>query len=124
MIFSINDFEIISTKLQDATWASLLANLSPGDFESVLAHVNMDIDQPRVAELLARQMGSRFSCEHCKVAAQNSAEWNKTTTIQRLLPFCVDITANNVVILGVLSEWERTVTRNAFELEISRRQRG
>jgi hypothetical protein len=124
MIFSINDFEIMSTKLQDATWASLLANLSPDDFGSVLAHVNMDIDQPRVAELLARQMGSKFRCEHCKVAAQNAAEWNKTTTIQRLLPFCVDITANSDAILGVLSEWERTVTKHAFELEISRRQRG
>jgi hypothetical protein len=124
MIFSIDDFAIISTKLQDAAWASLLANLSPGDFGSVLAHVNMDIDQPRVAELLARHMGSKFRCEHCKVAAQNAAEWNKSTTIQRLLPFCVDITANNDVILGVLSEWERTVTRSAFELEISRRQRG
>jgi hypothetical protein len=126
MIFSINDFEIISTKLQDPTWAwaSLLANLSPDDFGSVLAHVNMDIDQPRVAELLARHMGSKFRCEHCKVAAQNAAEWNKTTTIQRLLPFCVDITANSDAILGVLSEWERTVTKHAFELEISRRQTG
>jgi hypothetical protein len=124
MIFSINDFEIVSTKLQDASWASLLANLSPGDFGSVLAHVNMDIDQPRVAELLARRMGSKFRCEHCKAAAQNAAEWNKTTTVQRLLPFCVDFTANNGIILEVISEWDRMVTRNAFELEISRRPRG
>jgi hypothetical protein len=66
MTCSINDFDILSQRLQDDRWSFLLSRICAYEFVSMLAHVNMDADQPRVAELLARYISSscRFTCEY------------------------------------------------------------
>ena len=114
MAFSINDFEIICRKLRDSQWRDRLASITPDEFGSILAHVNLDSDQPRVAAVLANAVNS-FTCTHAKVGILNSAEWNRSTTVQKILPFCVDIVSNHGIVLEALTQWEVEVTRSAFE---------
>jgi hypothetical protein len=122
MRYSISDYDIILRKLSDTQWMELLSGLTPDEFGSVLAHVNMDSDQPRVAETLAQCIGSQFTCAHCRAAAQNGADWNTSALVQSLLPYCVDIVTNHQVILSALSEWDQTVCRRDVDIAISRRQ--
>jgi hypothetical protein len=93
----------------------MLALIWPDGYGNILAHVNLDIDQPRVAAVLANHLGPRFTCQFVKAAAQNAAEWNRATTVQRLIPYCVDITTNQHIVLDVLSDWEQTILRHDFE---------
>jgi hypothetical protein len=125
MTCSINDFDILSQRLQDDRWSFLLSRICAYEFVSMLAHVNMDADQPRVAELLARYYSSscRFTCEYAREAAKNATDWNCSTTVQRLLPYCVDIEINYNRIREVLSEWDQTILRSDFEQAVARKSR-
>ena len=115
MMYSINDYDIILRKIQDSTWRELLQELSPEDLGGILAHVNRDTDQPRVADLLATQvLRNRFTCDFGKAVILNTAEWNRPTMVKRILPLCVDVEINYGQIQDVLSEWEKAVTQEDF----------
>jgi hypothetical protein len=122
MTFSINDFEIICGKLRDENWANLLSLITPDEFGSIIAHVNLEMDQPRVAVVLANTIGYRFTCEYGRAAVNNVADWNRPTTALKILPYCVDIVTNHGIIREVLTDWEQTVTYREFELCIRRRE--
>ena len=124
MRYSISDYQIILQKLEDPQWMQLLSQVSPEDFGSILAHVNMDSDQPRVAETLAQCIGTRFSCAHCRAAAQSGSDWNTSAIVQSLLPYCVDIVHNHQVLRSGLSDWDQTVCARDIDIAISRRMQG
>jgi hypothetical protein len=126
MMFSIDDYDIICNKLNDPNWVQLLAKLTPDDFGRVLAHVNRDSDQPRIAEMLALHVAAHnpntwLTCRHVVLAAINAADWNKTNTIQRILPHCSDLVENYGQIQQVLSDWEWTVLKSDVEQLLSER---
>ena len=109
MTYSVYDYDIISSKLQDPGWANLLGSISTEQYGSILAHVNMDIDQPRVAVMLAEHMGPRFVCSFCISAANNASDSSRTVMVERLLPLCADVMENYSSVREVLNEWEQTV---------------
>ena len=83
--------------------------------------VNVEFDQPRVAELLAPHIngGSNFNCQFAAAAVRSTSEWNRATMAQRLLPFCIDLSVNHHLIENELHEWDRVVTRRDFEAAIA-----
>lgn len=121
-MFPLFFLEIISNKLRDQNWASLLSLISPDEYGSIIAHVNLDMDQPRVAEVLANNM-SRFTCEHVRAAAKNAADWGRATMVQRVLPYCVDVVDNHGMLQEGLTLWEQTITNGDFERAICERDR-
>lgn len=121
MLASMDDYELIQAKCHDPEWRNILSSLSPNDFGSVIGHVNLDFDQPRVASFLASQIVSKFvfTCEHCKAALRNTTDWNRVTMVQRLLPFCCDLGHERNAITNELTPWELTLTANDFALALA-----
>lgn len=115
MVFSISDYDIISTKLRDPNWSLVLSQITAEQYGSILAHVNMDTDQPRVALLLAKHLGTKFNCDYGQSAAKNAAEWTRTTTVKEILPYCIDLQANHHKITAELSAWDQTVIRRDLD---------
>lgn len=114
MVSSVNDYSLISERLTQSEWKVVFKNLQPADYGSIVAHVNNDVDQPRVAALLAECI-ARFTCSHCIQALCNTADWNRTTVVIKLIPLCVDLQSQKDTILAELSPWEMTVTAEDFE---------
>ena len=114
---SVEDYDIISTKLQDPGWAALFSRISAPDFGSIISHVNVDHDQPRVAALLAPAVnGGNFTSEYCAAAVKSTALWNRLTLLERLVPYCVDLRENNRLIRSELSEWDQIIaSRSMFD---------
>lgn len=118
MMASVDDYDIITDKLQDPEWSSLLAAITPDEFGTILAHVNVDFDQPEVASLLAHSLNNRggnFTCDYCVAAIHNSAECSRLTTVQQLLPLCTNIQTCHAQITSELTEWENVILTQDFE---------
>jgi hypothetical protein len=117
MVFSVNDYDILSARLRDPAWLPIFQAVSPQDLGMIIAHVNVDFDQPKVAALLAQHIngGSYFTCHYAAEAVKNTAEWNRSTMATRLIPMCVDISTHHALIRSELNEWERTVTARDFQ---------
>jgi hypothetical protein len=117
MVFSVNDYDIISARLRDPEWVPVFQAMSPQDLGMIIAHVNVDFDQPKVATLLAQNIngGRYFTCHYAAEAVKNTAEWNRSTMATRLIPMCVDISTHHALIRSELNEWERTVTARDFQ---------
>lgn len=118
MVSSVNDYSLISERLTQSEWKVVFENLQPSDYGSIVAHVNNDVDQPRVAALVAESI-ARFTCSHCVQALCNTADWNRTTVVIKLVPLCVDLQSQKDTILAELSPWEMTVTAQDFERAVS-----
>jgi hypothetical protein len=117
MTSSINDVDMIEQKLRDPEWVRLLESLSAEEFGSVVAHVNIDFDQTRVAAMLVPYVngGNNFTCRYAAAAVKYASEWNRSNMAQRLVPLCVDIASNHELIRAQLTEWEQVVTGRDFE---------
>ena len=109
MLVSIEDYDIIRCKLQDSGWLTLFENLRPAEFGNIIAHVNIEFDQPRVAALLALVVHPNFTCQHCAAAVKSTAEWNRPSMVERLTPFCTDLAHNHHLIRAELSEWDQII---------------
>lgn len=56
MSLSISDYDILSNKLRDPIWSTVLSHITAKEFGQILTHVHMDMEQPRVAVLLAKHL--------------------------------------------------------------------
>lgn len=123
MLFSVDDFDIVCNKLEDPEWRPILFRISPDEFGSMLAHVNMDHDQPKVAAVVAAQlsMESNFTCQHVIHALRNAADWTRVSIMQRLLPFCSDLLESKELLKEELTPWELTVLAGDLEKAIFNR---
>jgi hypothetical protein len=123
MFASINDYEIIERKMTYPRWRNIFSDLTPTEFGPIIAHVNIDSDQPRVALLIAKRIhgGHYFSCEYVIEALKNSAEWNRPSMVSFLLPYCIDILTGYQSIKDVLNEWELTITDADFKEAIRKK---
>lgn len=117
MLVSVEDFEIIREKLSNQRWKSLFSLISPSDFGSIIAHVNVDFDQPRVAALLAPHLNggdNNLSCAYAAAAVRSTSAWNRASMAEKLVPSCLDLRENGQLIKNELSEWDRVITEQLF----------
>lgn len=121
MLASINDYDIISLKVQDPGWRLVFESLTPEQFGNIIAHVNMDHEQPRVALLLVPYVNggnNSFTCAYCVAALRNTAEWNRAAMVEKLLPYCRDVAESHTLIRTELSEWEQMTTAQYFDVAL------
>jgi len=109
MLICVEDLDIIRTKLQDPSWKYVLERLTAEELGTIVALVNLDFDQPRVASTLAAVIGERFTCAHCAAAIENTSDWNRMAMVERLVPYCVDLVEGQHWIRAKLTEWELVV---------------
>jgi len=122
MLVSVEDYEIIQNKFHDMKWRTLLEGISADEFGTIIGHVNVDSDQPRVATLLASAINDGniniFTCQYCVAALKNASQWIRPKMVEVLVPFCIDLAENQNLIQANLSEWEQLITapsmRNAL----------
>jgi len=117
MTMSIDDYDALSQRLEKEDDA-LLSNITVKQFESIVAHVKLDADRPRVASLLAQHIGAKFTCEYAEVAAK-STDWNRASIVKAILPNCVDIKTNHDIIRKSLTDWDLAVVRQDIEKAIA-----
>jgi hypothetical protein len=108
---SVNDFDIIASKIKDIEWAIILASLTPEEFGDIIGHINLEFSQPRVGAFLARHVAEGFTFAHCVAAVQNTSESFRPNMVRALLPYCVDLVQEHQqTIRGEeLSEYEQLI---------------
>ena len=62
----------------------LLESLSPADFGTIVGEVNLEFDQPKVAELLAKQLRGGVTAAHIIEANRKAAENQPPSIIAKL----------------------------------------
>lgn len=112
---SVVDFDLVRQRTTDSEWKSVFEGMTPAHYGKIVKQVDLDFDQPKVAEEMARVMGDKFTCAHVIAAVRGATEWNRSTIVEKTLQFCVDLKQNKDNILQELSQWEKTVTERAFE---------
>jgi hypothetical protein len=113
---SMNDFDIIANLMKDMKWSILLGDLDPEEFGTIIAHVNLEFSQARVATFLARHIAEGFTCAHCVAAVQNTTEAFRAMMVEALLPYCVDLAENHELIRAQLSQFEQlSITMSTVE---------
>ena len=98
-------------------WRPLLENLSPADFGTVVGEVNLEFDQPKVAELLGKQLRGGVTAAHIIEANRKAAENQPPTIVTKLAPLCVDLHDNVDAIEAGLSEWDKILSKRALRPE-------
>jgi hypothetical protein len=117
MSSSLDDFDVISSKLESVEWRAIFAALTPTEFGIIIAHVKQDFDQPKVAECLASHLlveTGTFSCDYCLSALNAAASWNRIPMVQRLLAFCTDVAEYHEIISSELTPWELNIMGDDF----------
>jgi hypothetical protein len=112
---SIHDYEVI--KARRAEYRLLYSSLTPKELGQIVVNVSM-AHQVQVAVLLARYVvmyKSSFTCAHCVEAIKKTSSYFRTNMAETLLPFCQDIEINRHLVEAELNDWERCVTKRAFE---------
>ena len=92
----------------------LLETLSPADFATVVGGVNLEFDQPKVAELLAKQLRGGVTAAHIIEANRKAAENQPPSIIAKLAPLCVDLRDNVDAIEAGLSQWDKILSKRAL----------
>uniref|UniRef100_A0A7S1ZE28 Arrestin C-terminal-like domain-containing protein n=1 Tax=Trieres chinensis TaxID=1514140 RepID=A0A7S1ZE28_TRICV len=116
MVASVDDYDIVSSKIQDPDWKQLFMSLDPDGFGGIICHVNKEVDQPRIGSLIAPVINNgNFTCAHCKAALKSTNEWNRIAMVQHLLPFCVDLENGESSIRLELTDWENVVLDDDFK---------
>eukprot|EP00978_Attheya_sp_CCMP212_P002831 scaffold5824_cov54-Attheya_sp.AAC.1 len=87
MVSSVQDYDIISRKLADSAWMPIFSSLTPSQYGTIILHVNVAFDQPKVAVLVATSFDKEshpFTCEFLVQAVRNTEEWNRTVMVVTL----------------------------------------
>lgn len=122
MAASVNDYDMLTRRLQQPQWRCIFESLSPEQFGRIIKSVTLDFDQPRVARLLVPVLngGNNFTCPYFISALKNTEMWNRIAMVQVLLAQCRDLASGHHVVTSELSEWERTVTARDFAAALAR----
>ena len=102
-----------------AGWRPLLESLSPADFGTIVGQVNLEFDQPKVAELLAKQLRGGVTAAHIIEANRKAAENQPPSIIAKLAPLCVDLHDNVDAIEAGLNQWDKVLSKRALRPEES-----
>ena len=117
---TFDDLSLLSGLANEEAWRPFFASLDPSGYGLIVGTTNMEVAQPSVAELLASQLGGRFTCAHCATAVEKaSASYPGTRTgiVQKVARYCVDLELAADVIRATLTPWEQIVTSAALELQ-------
>lgn len=115
MLTSENDYYIVTDKVRHSAWIyAVFSSLSPEDFGSIVAHVKSDVDQPRVASIIALHV-TAFTCAHVVQGIRNSAPCNRSAMIESLMFHCSDLTSEQDLIRAELTASEWTVARQLVQ---------
>lgn len=114
---SLNVYDLIHGRLADKKWKDVISSMTEMDYGRLIRRVVVEFDQPKVAEMVARVIPF-FYCSHVVAAISGCKEWNRATVIHLLLPHTKDFAENKDIILAQLTDWEKTVTKDAFELAL------
>ena len=109
--------ELLGQPESAGVWRPLLENLSPADFGTIVGEVNLEFDQPKVAELLGRQLRVGLTAAHIIEANRRAAENQPPSIIAKLAPLCVDLHDNVDAIEAGLSQWDRILSKRALRPE-------
>ena len=112
---SSNAEALMSQKVQDPAWRSILGNLPPSGCGSVLAAVDLDFRKLVVAVVVAETCGPNYTCAHATESVRVCPAWMRVSMVRQMLPYCTDLAVNSSLILAELSDWEKTVTEYDFE---------
>eukprot|EP00797_Seminavis_robusta_P034171 Sro80_g043080.2 (291) ;mRNA; f:56275-57147 len=124
---SLEDYTLLVQKASDPQWIPFLASLTPQQYATVILLTDIEPDQIKVAELLARHIKTHnhntvFTCEHVIAGFESVARWARTNTLERTLPYCdpQDVVRNGDSIRNLLTDFELRVTRDILrDLHIS-----
>lgn len=116
---SLNEYDLLTNKLDDISWIDLFEALSAEDYGKVISFVSIDMDQPKVALLLASYLKNGLTCEYAAAAIRNASPQHRATLTKKLLKQVKDDDFDLIRI--ELNEWEQTVTSSAFEAAAKQR---
>ena len=113
----------IRTKLQDLLkdneWKAVIVELMPNQFLEILDKVSLEFDISDVIEILAGVV-KNFNCAYAAIILRKVPDWLRILTVQKMIPFCVDLKTNKSVLVNELSDWERISTERDFENAINK----
>eukprot|EP00797_Seminavis_robusta_P028100 Sro539_g162810.1 Arrestin domain containing (329) ;mRNA; r:20951-21937 len=124
MTNSVDDLAIVQLRVTNAAWDPVFANLSPTDFGRILQMVHLDVNEIPVARTVAAHVTSNnnnFTCQHVAAALPFCSEYSKSTMVEQLIPFCVDLPQNHSQITRQLSDWDKMATDAAIQNAINGR---
>ena len=121
-----NDLTLLERLLTEgaATWGQLLSNLSPAYFATIVGDCNIEFDQPKVAELLGKQLQGGVTAAHIIEANKKAAPNQPPNIIIKLAPLCVDLQENVAAIEAGLSDWDKILSKSALRPRVSLRRSG
>ena len=111
--------ELLGQPESAPAWRPLLESLSPADFGTIVGQVNLEFDQPKVAELLAKQLRGGVTAAHIIEANRKAAENQPPSIIAKLAPLCVDLHDNVDAIEAGLNQWDKVLSKRALRPEES-----
>ena len=119
---SMSSYSFLSSLLLETPWVRFFCAMSISEYANIISHTIPVADQPGVAALLAEYVngGDEFTCAWGAAATQATDVHYRSTTVQRLIPFCTDILQNHDILRQELSAWEQTVTEEDFRLALER----
>ncbi|GMH91970.1 hypothetical protein TrVE_jg876 [Triparma verrucosa] len=92
-----------------------IQGFSPADAQQVVSKVDYSFDRPAAAEIVARTMGSKFTCDHVvAITAQAQNGFDKTDLVNKLAPMASDLATNKGKIVALLSDYEQQVCSAAL----------
>ena len=97
-----------------AVWGPLFQHMCPEDFGKVVGDVNLEFDQPKVAELLGRRLAGGVTAAHVIAANSRAARNQAPAIIKKLAPMCVDFKDHVGAIESRLSDWDRIVAKGGL----------
>lgn len=113
----------IRTKLQDLLkndeWKAVIVELMPNQFTEILDKVTLEFDKADVIEVLAGVV-KNFNCAYAAFVLRKVPDWLRIQTVQKMIPFCIDLKTNKSVLVNELSDWERISTERDFENAINK----
>ena len=107
-----NHIALIQQVMVNPNWHPIMKGLSASDYGSILKKIQMDFQKPPNAILLASHI-TRFTCAHV-VESLSCPEWMRTTMVESLVKFCVDLQENRGLIESKLSDWEKEQLKDAL----------
>ncbi|KAL7576112.1 hypothetical protein ACA910_000889 [Epithemia clementina (nom. ined.)] len=110
---TVSHLDLIERKIRDPDWAPIWQRMTPAEFGKFVGRVELGFDQPRVAKAVAEEIPS-FRCEFVVAALQYAMDYQRTSMVEQLLPYCTDLAENKTLIEKQLTEWERLVTESSF----------
>ena len=116
---SLQDWDLIddySTK-ESLGYKSVLENLTPNEFATLVSIVDFSYDQKRVAGRLAEVIGSNFTCEYVATACGLVSDMTRADMVKATAPLAVDLSENRELIEDCLDAFEKIVCASALKGE-------